>query len=194
MVVCVMDAREMRRRNDLEAELDAYAHWFVSPDSASAAHYLTLTLFAEFRDTARVARGMTAQFLRGAGADGLVDDACLVVSELVWNVVNHAVPERCLARPGGARRLDVTYKLWPKWLFIGVTDEDSTPPVLPQGETFSPRLIGELAEAVLPDSGRGLLIVQRLATAVWWSPEDQGGKTVWCRLDLDDRAGDSSPS
>lgn len=90
----------------------------------------------------------------------------------------------------GSRRIDVTYKLWPKWLFVGVTDEDSTPPLLPLGETFSPKLMGDLSEAVLPDSGRGLLIVQRVASAVWWTPGDRGGKTVWCRLDLDGVAGD----
>jgi anti-sigma regulatory factor (Ser/Thr protein kinase) len=168
------------------SELDAFSHWFVAPDPSTGGRYLALTLFAEFHETARVARDMTAKFLRDAGASAVVDDARLAVSELVGNVVNHAVPERCLARPGACRRIDVTFKMWPKWLFIGVTDEDSTPPLLPLGDTFSPGLMGELSEAVLPDSGRGLLIVQRLATAVWWTPEDNGGKTVWCRFDLDD--------
>ncbi|MFJ8199087.1 ATP-binding protein [Streptomyces sp. NPDC096152] len=170
----------------LASELDAYTHWFAGPPAPSAdGHFLTLTLFAEFENTARTAREMTAVFLRGADAGAIVDDARLVVSELVGNVVNHAVPDRHLAVPGGCRRIDVTFKLWPKWLFIGVTDEDSTPPLLPAGEAFSPGLLGELSEAVLPDNGRGLLIVQRLAAAVWWSPQERGGKTVWCRFDLD---------
>ncbi|MFJ9006610.1 ATP-binding protein [Streptomyces canus] len=182
-----MDARKTEH---LARELDAYAHWYVAPDASSNGHYLTLTLFAEFDDTARVARDLTAVFLRGAGAEAVVDDARLAVSELVGNVVNHAVPERHLALPGSCRRIDVTFKLWPKWLFIGVTDEDSTPPVLPLGETFSPGLLGELSEAVLPASGRGLLICQRLATAVWWTPHEKGGKTVWCRFDRDNGADD----
>ncbi|MET8182596.1 ATP-binding protein [Streptomyces sp. NPDC005336] len=177
-----MDARKTEH---LANELDAYAHWFVAQDPSSAGHFLTLTLFAEFPDTVRVARDMTASFLRGAGVHDVVDDARLAVSELVGNVVNHAVTDRHLAYPGGARRVDVTFKILPKWLFIGVADEDSTPPVLPVGEAFSPGLMGELSEAVLPDTGRGLLIVQRLAVAVWWTPEDRGGKTVWCRFDLD---------
>lgn len=129
-----MDARESER---VTGELDAYAHWFVTPEPSSDGHFLTLTLFAEFGDTARVARDMTAVFLRGAGADVIVDDARLVVSELVGNVVNHAVPDRRLSSAGGCRRIDVTFKVWPKWLFIGVTDEDSTPPLLPVGEVFS---------------------------------------------------------
>lgn len=179
-----MEAKRVRQREHLGEELDAFAHWFAAPEPASGGHFLALTLFAEFQDTARVARDMTAEFLRGAGATEAIDDARLAVSELVGNVVNHAVPECCLARPGGSRRIDVTFKLWPKWLFIGVTDEDSTPPVLPLGDTFAPGLMGELSEAVLPDSGRGLLIVQRLAVGVWWTPGDAGGKTVWCRFDL----------
>ncbi|OIJ91147.1 ATP-binding protein [Streptomyces colonosanans] len=180
-----MGARNVEQRKYLASELDAYAHWFTAPDPSSGGCFLALTLFAEFSDTVRTARDMTAAFLRSAGADQIVDDARLVVSELVGNVVNHVVPDRCLALPGGGRRIDVTFKLWPKWLFIGVADEDSTPPMLPVGEPFAPQLVGELSEAVLPDSGRGLLIVQRLATSVWWTPEDKGGKTVWCRFDFD---------
>ncbi|MYX26910.1 ATP-binding protein [Streptomyces sp. SID8381] len=178
----------------LAGELDAYTHWFAAPDASADGHFLTLTLFAESDDTARTARDMTAVFLRGAGADAVVDDARLVVSELVGNVVNHAVPDRHLAQAGGCRRIDVTFKLWPKWLFIGVGDEDSTPPLLPAGEGFSPSLAGELAEAILPDTGRGLLIAQRLAALVWWAPEERGGKTVWCRFDLDGTAGEVPPS
>ncbi|MFF3468444.1 ATP-binding protein [Streptomyces sp. NPDC002619] len=167
-------------------ELDAFAHWFAAPDPSADGHFLTLTLFAEFGDTARVARDLTVVFLRGVGVGDLVDDARLVVSELVGNVVNHAVPDRRRALPGSCRRIDVTFKKYPKWLFIGVSDEDSTPPLLPVGEAFTPGLVGELSEAVLPDSGRGLLIVQRLATALWWTPDERGGKTVWSRFDLDE--------
>ncbi|MGW4565761.1 ATP-binding protein [Streptomyces sp. NPDC004561] len=184
-----MSAREARRHERLTSELDAYAHWFAAPDPSTGGRFLALTLFAEFQDTGRVARDMTAQFLKDGAAEAVVDDARTIVSELVGNVVSHAVPDRRLACPGASRRIDVTFKLWPQWLFIGVGDEDSTPPLLPFGDTFSPDLMGPLSEAVLPDSGRGLLIVQRLAAAVWWTPEDEGGKTVWCRIDLDKGTG-----
>ncbi|WP_432043820.1 ATP-binding protein [Streptomyces cadmiisoli] len=180
-----MDAKKTRSHAHLASELDAYAHWFTTPEPSTGGHYLTLTLFADCGNAARVARDQTAEFLRGVGADDVVDDARLIVSELVGNVVNHAFPEGSMAHPGGSRRADLHFKVWPKWLFIGVADEDSSPPLLPLGDTFWPGLMEGLSEAVLPDSGRGLLIVQRLASAVWWTPEDRGGKTVWCRLDLD---------
>ncbi|MEU1180403.1 ATP-binding protein [Streptomyces sp. NPDC005820] len=176
---------EARRAERLARELDAFDHWFAAPNPSDGGHFLTATLFAESPNTGRVARDMTAVFLNDAGAVEIVEDARLVVSELVGNVVNHVVPERGLARPGGARRIDMTFKVWPKWVFIGVADEDSSPPLLPLGDAFSPGLAGELSEAVLPDNGRGLFIVQRLASSVWWRPGDQGGKTIWCRFDRD---------
>ncbi|MGV9453662.1 ATP-binding protein [Streptomyces sp. NPDC003635] len=188
-----MNAREARRHERVMSDLDAFTHWFAASDPTAGGRCATLTLYAELPDTAHIARDMTVQLLRDSGAAEIVDDAELAVSELVGNVVNHAVPEPCLSRPGGSRRIHVTFKIWPKWVFIGVTDEDSTPPVLPLGDTFSPGLMGELAEAVVPDSGRGLFIVQRVAAAVWCTPEDQGGKTVWCRFDLDSSGGDARP-
>ncbi|GCB48558.1 hypothetical protein SNL152K_10676 [Streptomyces sp. NL15-2K] len=155
------------------------------PDPSSDGRFLALTLFAECGDAARIARDTVAVFLRGVIVGEVVSDARLAVSELVGNVVNHVVPERHLARPGGCRRIDVTFKLYPRWLFIGVADEDSTPPLLPMGDALCPELTGELMEAVLPDSGRGLMITQRVGAAVWWTPKEGGGKTVWCRFDLD---------
>jgi anti-sigma regulatory factor (Ser/Thr protein kinase) len=177
-----MDTGEAMRVAD---ELDAYAHWFAAPGLSSDAYFLTLTLFTEFRDAGRLARDTATVFLRGAVADPAVDDVRLVVSELVGNVVNHVVPDRPPTRPAGSRRIDVTFKRYPQRLFVGVTDEDSALALLPLGESFSAEPVEDLAEAVLPDTGRGLLIVQRLAAAVWWTAEEAGGKTVWCRFDLD---------
>lgn len=151
----------------------------------SAGHYRALTLFAESPDAARVARETLRTWLEDWGLGDWCDDVRLVVSELVGNVIQHAVPDGHLARPGASRRVDVSVATWPGLLCIGVGDEDSTPPDLPVGECVSPALAGDLPEALLPDRGRGLLIVQRLADSVWWSPEGQGGKTVWARFDLD---------
>ncbi|MFD0111962.1 ATP-binding protein [Streptomyces sp. NPDC058320] len=175
-----MDARQSKRRANTPVA--------VSPREAvhdpSTGHFRALTLFAESTSTVRAARDMVGGCLRDWGLGHVVDDARLVVSELVGNVVHHAMPDDCRTRPGAARRIDVLVKAWPGLLFIGVADEDSTPPDLPAGEFVSPTLAGDFSEALLPDRGRGLFIVQRLADAVWWSPTEPGGKTVWCRFDL----------
>nr|WP_245382230.1 ATP-binding protein [Streptomyces syringium] len=149
-----------------------------------------MTLFAEWQDTVWAARNLAGSALEDWGLHALVDDVRLVVSELVGNVVQHAVPDDRLACPGAPRRIDVTLTMWPKWLFLGVADEDSSPPTFPLGESFSPELAHGLPEAVLPDSGRGLLIIHRLADALWWAPEESGGKTIFCRFDLGERCAD----
>ncbi|MET8131455.1 ATP-binding protein [Streptomyces sp. NPDC005251] len=176
-----MDARQSKRRANTSRAVSLRE----TVQDPSAGHFRALTLFDESTNTVYAARTMVGGCLQDWGFGHMVDDARLVVSELVGNVVHHAVPDDCLARPGAARRIDVLVKAWPGWLFIGVADEDSTPPDLPVGEFVSPELAGDFVEALLPDRGRGLLIVQRLADAVWWSPKGLGGKTVWCRFDLD---------
>ncbi|MEU1673993.1 ATP-binding protein [Streptomyces roseifaciens] len=160
---------------------------------ALAERFRALTLFAESPDAAKAARDMARTTFRDWGLHGLVDDARSVVSELVANVVQHTVPDEQLAKPGAPRRIDVAFRCWPKWSFIEVTDEDSSPPLIPMGEGFSPALVGDLPEAVLPDCGRGLRMVQHLVDALWWKPGERGGKTVVCRFDLGtERRGDGT--
>ncbi|GHJ35295.1 ATP-binding protein [Streptomyces sp. TS71-3] len=148
-------------------------------------HFRSLTVYAESPDCAKAARDMIRSSLQSWKLPHAVDAAQLVVSELVGNVVHHAVPDNHLAEPGAGRRIDVTVMTWPEVLILAVSDEDSTPPDLPPGDFVSPNLAGGLLEAMLPDRGRGLLITQRLAESVWWSPGIKGGKSVWCRFDLD---------
>ncbi|WP_420311741.1 ATP-binding protein [Streptomyces sp. YS-B37] len=148
-------------------------------------HFRALTLYAEDSGCAKAARDTVGSYLRTWGLDHAVVDAQVIVSELVGNVVHHAVPDEAMATPGASRQIDVSLMTWPEVLVIGVSDEDSDPPELAAGEWISPDLAGDFSEALLSERGRGLLIIQRLADAVWWSPGVKGGKTVWCRLDLD---------
>lgn len=144
-----------------------------------------LTLHAEAPDTVLAARNMTRDTLIHWGLPSLVDDARVVVSELVTNAVKHAVADDVLAMPGATSKISLMLRMWSQCLLIGVADEDSTPPTFPTGEAFSPAWAGDLPEAMLPDTGRGLLIVHRLVDAVWWYPQSPGGKVVVCRFDLD---------
>ncbi|EKX61827.1 ATP-binding protein [Streptomyces ipomoeae] len=156
-----------------------------SAHDPSTGHFRALTLFAESPDCVRATRDLVRSYLETWKLPHAVDDSVLIVSELVGNVVHHAVPDQRLTLPGAARRIDVSLMTYPELLIIGVGDEDSTPPELAAGEFISPELAGDFSEALLPDRGRGLLIVQRLADAVWWSPRSGGGKHVWARLDLE---------
>ncbi|MET8680928.1 ATP-binding protein [Streptomyces sp. NPDC004647] len=155
---------------------------------STAEHFRAVTLLADSPDSAHVARRMAVDVLRDWEVTLAADDVLLCVSELVGNAVHHAVPDRWLARPGGARRVAIAFRAWPKWFFVEVGDEDSTPPTLPFGEFYDPDLSGVLPEVLLPDSGRGLFIVQSLADAVWWAPRESGGKSVFCRFDLGGRS------
>jgi hypothetical protein len=57
--------------------------------------------------------------------------------------------------------------------------------MLPAGELLPGDDQESSAEALLTDSGRGLLIIQSLSDAAWWAPRDEGGKSVFCRFDYE---------
>ncbi|MEU8974706.1 ATP-binding protein [Streptomyces monashensis] len=177
-----MEARQSKRTANTPTTGTPYGSWH----DPSSGHFRALSVYAEDPDCVKAARDVVGSYLDTWSLTYVADDARLVVSELVGNVVHHAVPDERLSMPGAKRHIDVWLMTWPGLLSIGVSDEDSTPPELPAGEFLSPDLAGDFVEALVPDRGRGLLIAQRLADAVWWSPGLKGaGKTVWCRFDLD---------
>lgn len=104
------------------------------------------------------ARRFVDATLRDWGCDPIVDDALLVVSELVTNAVTHAASDA---------RLEL--RLAPGVLRIEVTDNGSGAPE-PQGID------------VTRPSGRGLLLVSAMAVAWGIDPAPQG-KVVWAELD-----------
>lgn len=159
---------------------------------ATAHRFHSITLLAEFSDTARAARRTTRETLEEWGLVHLADDVELCVSELVGNAVHHATPDAPLC--AGERHIAVALRAWPKWLFVEVSDEDSTPPMLPLGDLPELGESGASPDALLPEAGRGLFIVQSLADAVWWAPRRQGGKSVFCRFDLNGGVGGGGPT
>lgn len=111
----------------------------------------------------RAARAALASALDGLLAIDVVDDAGLVVSELVSNSVLHA--EAC---PDGSIGVDV--RLCDCRLHIAVTDG---------GSHRVPHLVPE--DPARP-GGKGLLLVVRLSAA-WGVVREQSGRTrVWCDL------------
>lgn len=114
----------------------------------------------------RAARRATTGVVAGwAARPGAVDDACLVVSELVTNAFRHG-------------RSDAVLRLLHQdsCIRVEVLDEDTRLPVL-------------LAPDPQALSGRGLALVAALAT-LWGAELSAVGKTVWAELDISDRRED----
>ncbi|MFF0114758.1 ATP-binding protein [Streptomyces prasinus] len=110
----------------------------------------------------QMARRVTAARLRYCGLESLVDDAALIVSELVTNAVQHS----------GGTQITFTLTVDAGFLRISVHDEMPGRPVV--------RNTGDDAER-----GRGLFLVQCLTAAhggTWGTSND--GATTWCHLAL----------
>jgi len=109
--------------------------------------------------SAAEARSVVRRALSSWGLSSIEEVACLLVSELVANLVLHA------ASPGELtlwRRGDLVH--------VGVSDHDPRPP----RRLHRPRLAG---------SGRGLALVEDLADTWGYEASRDGvGKTVWFEL------------
>jgi anti-sigma regulatory factor (Ser/Thr protein kinase) len=104
--------------------------------------------------------------LRGRGLPGLVvDDAALVLSELVGNAIRHGAP----LPTGGIR---VSWSISPEAIRIEVADGGRGPL---QHEASVPLESGGSADA---ERGRGLAIVSML-TVSWGSAFDSTSAVVW---------------
>lgn len=102
---------------------------------------------------AAAARDFTREQLRAVQLDaGHVDDVISVVTELVANAITHG------AGSSGARNVSLELGIWSKWTLVTVDDRD--PNVYDCAAGDDP----------LAETGRGLLIVQALATRFWWRP------------------------
>lgn len=108
--------------------------------------------------SASAARRFVAGTLEEWGLHGLKETACLLVSELVSNVVLHTETDLDvrLCRPGGRLRVEVH-------------DGD---PNLPQRKFYSPTSA----------TGRGLVFIAQLSQT-WGADHVPGGKVVWFELD-----------
>lgn len=105
------------------------------------------------------ARHLLLELLRAWNAPHDSDDAALLVTELVANVVDHVQ---------GEASLTLEVELADRWLRIAVADGSSIRPVVRELEHGQPR-------------GRGLLLVKAIADR-WGSEEYRGGKRVWFEL------------
>ena len=108
--------------------------------------------------SARSARGFTRDVLSEWQAPEVLDDALLVVSEMVTNAVTHAASE-----------CELRVSMSPTIVRIEVVDGGAgTPEPLPPSATRG--------------SGRGLHLIDALTAAWGVEPREDGGKTVWAEL------------
>jgi anti-sigma regulatory factor (Ser/Thr protein kinase) len=115
-------------------------------------------------------RGQLSTELRAYGIfPAIIEDAALVVSELLSNAILHARP-----LPGSTVR--VSWGLGPARIELAVCDGGSD--TLPRASHPSPSSIG----------GRGLAIVEHLCSS-WGVRNDDRGTTVWAVLPASAAAG-----
>ena len=129
-----------------------------------AQEQFTLLAVPFSRGAARTARAELARALRASSVrQSVIDDALVVLSELVTNAVRHA-------KPGPDGEVGVEYALEPQRLWLRVSDGGRREP--------TPRT--HVHESV---GGRGLSIVAALADS-WDFERHENGTTVTAVFDL----------
>lgn len=111
------------------------------------------------------ARDFTRTTLTGWGMEELLDNAAVVVSELLSNALRYGVTGRLGRTPsphpvwlGLLRRGDV--------VLCAVSDPGSEIPVVKEPDYFA-------------ESGRGLHVIDMLSESWGWTTPDHAGKAVW---------------
>ena len=105
------------------------------------------------------ARHLVLELLRAWDVPHDREDAALLVTELVSNVVDHV---------GGEANLTLELQLSDRWLRIGVVDGSAIRPVVQELSRERPR-------------GRGMRLVEGIADR-WGADDHLGGKRVWFEL------------
>ena len=118
-------------------------------------------------ESPRAAREFTREALRGWDMCAVFPDTAVVVSELVTNALRHGARIDF----GAAARGQVELSLWHRasHLVCAVTDPSADPPVLRSADPGA-------------EAGRGLQVVQALATTWGWAMLGFHRKVVWAAL------------
>jgi hypothetical protein len=117
--------------------------------------------------TPRAAREFTRETLLRWDMCAAFPDAAVVVSELVTNALCHGVRIDAGGTPGGRVELSLWHRA--SHLVCAVTDPSAAPPVLRSADSGA-------------EAGRGLHVVQALATTWGWAMLGCHRKVVWAAL------------
>jgi hypothetical protein len=117
--------------------------------------------------SSRQAREFATTTLRSWGFPDLVDDAVVIISELVTNAVRHGVPP--YAATAGDAPIKLSLVRQGLFVVLIVTDpSDDDPKQRPADDVC--------------ENGRGLHVIEALSRAWGWTPLPGAGKAVWAAL------------
>lgn len=146
--------------------------WPQAPVPLAAGHHRGIAaraLPAEPQSCA-AARDFTLASLRRWDLERIAQDATMIASELVTNALRHGI--RYAVDSSASVRVDLTLWWRASHLLCVVTDPSSVPPALTPA----------YPEA---ESGRGLRVVQAIASGWGWTMLSERRKAVWAVLQLD---------
>lgn len=164
-------------------------HASAPPDRpAGSTHHLQLHLAARPSSAATARRQVVAALGRW-GWQECAETAALLVSELVANAVRHGrgpVDLRLSAQQDAlvVRVIDASPQP-PCPAGSGSAHPDGTHPDSSHPNNTDPNNTDPGSTEHLGERGRGLLLVEALATAWGWTAHPGAGKEVWFRLDRD---------
>lgn len=119
--------------------------------------------------SSRTAREFATNTLCSWGLDELVDDAVVIISELVTNAVRHGVPPYAAA--AGDAPIKLTLVRQARFAVFIVSDPGEQDPRMRPADDVC-------------ENGRGLHVIEALSRAWGWTPLPDGGKAVWAALSI----------
>jgi histidine kinase-like protein len=119
--------------------------------------------------SSRQAREFTTTTLCSWGLDDLVDDAVVIISELVTNAVRHGVPPYAATAGDAPIKLSLV-RQGPFVVLIVSDPSDDDPKQRPADDVC--------------ENGRGLHVIEALSRAWGWTPLPHAGKAVWAALSV----------
>ena len=140
-------------------------HAFPADDGAAGLSGFAACALSPDAHVVHDAREFTRSTLTGWQMAGLLDDAGVVVSELLSNALRYGVP-------GPVGRAPSPHPVWLGLLrrrgavLCAVSDPGGDVPVVRTPDYFA-------------ESGRGLHVIDMLSESWGWTPPDQAGKAVW---------------